>query len=41
MIFEYSVVLYLDFDFEVRILITMFTYAHHFFVHSTISTLYF
>jgi len=34
MIFEYSVVLYSDFDFEVCMLITMFTYAHHFSVHS-------
>jgi len=41
MIFEYSVILYSDFEFEVRMLITMFTYAHHFSVHSTIITSYF
>jgi accessory gene regulator protein AgrB len=41
MIFEYSVILYSDFDFEVRMLITMFTYAHHFSVHTTISTIYY
>jgi hypothetical protein len=38
MIFEYSVILYSDFELEVRMLITMFLYSHHFFVHSTINT---
>jgi hypothetical protein len=39
MIFEYSVILYSDFEFEfeVRMLITMFLYAHHFSIHSTIT----
>jgi hypothetical protein len=41
MIFEYSVILYSDFDLEVRMLITMFLYADHFSVHSTLTTSYF
>jgi hypothetical protein len=41
MIFEYSVILYSNFEFEVRMLITMFLYAHHFSIHSTITTSYF
>jgi hypothetical protein len=40
MIFEYSVILYSDFEFELRVHITMFIYAHHFSVHSTYTTLY-
>jgi hypothetical protein len=41
MIFEYSVILYSDFDLEVRMLITMFLYADHFSVHSTLTITYF
>jgi hypothetical protein len=38
MIFEYSVILYSDYDVEICMLITLFTYSTHFSIYSTIST---
>jgi hypothetical protein len=41
MIFEYSLILYSDFDMQVIMHITMFIYASHHSVHTTLTTLYF
>jgi hypothetical protein len=37
-IFEYSFILYSDYDVEICMLITLFTYSTHFSIYSTIST---
>jgi hypothetical protein len=41
MIFEYSIILYSDFDMQVIMHITLFIYDHHHSVHTTLTTLYF
>jgi len=37
---EYSLILYSDFDIEITIHITMFSYPHHHSIHTTVTTSY-
>jgi hypothetical protein len=40
-IVEYSLILYSDFDIEILMHITLFSYANHHSVHTTVTTSYY